>query len=218
MPPEFHFGILPPRQRALWDQARLAPPGFVLYGGTAIALRFGHRQSVDFDFFSSAPFSPDELRLRLGFEAEAVLLQSAPNTLTLLIGGDSPVKVSYFGGLGQGQIDRPDPAPPHDVPVASVSDLLATKLKVILQRAEAKDYLDISTLLEHGSSLAEGLAGASALYGTDFQAAISLRALSYFGDGDLPSLPPSVQTQLASAAAAVRKIPTLTRRSERIGW
>jgi hypothetical protein len=31
--------------------------GFVLYGGAAIALRLGHRQSVDFDFFSSRPLN-----------------------------------------------------------------------------------------------------------------------------------------------------------------
>lgn len=29
--------------------------GFALYGGTAIALRLGHRTSVDFDFFNDRP-------------------------------------------------------------------------------------------------------------------------------------------------------------------
>ncbi|MDF1482816.1 nucleotidyl transferase AbiEii/AbiGii toxin family protein [Extensimonas sp. H3M7-6] len=34
------------------SKLRPAPAmGFALYGGTAIALRLGHRQSVDFDFF-----------------------------------------------------------------------------------------------------------------------------------------------------------------------
>jgi hypothetical protein len=40
-----HMEILPPAQRL----------GFVLYGGTAIALRLGHRSSVDFDFFTADP-------------------------------------------------------------------------------------------------------------------------------------------------------------------
>ena len=36
--------ILPAEQRALWDElAPLRQLGFVLYGGTAIALRLGHR-------------------------------------------------------------------------------------------------------------------------------------------------------------------------------
>jgi len=30
----------------------------VLYGGTALALQFGHRMSEYFDFFSSAAFEP----------------------------------------------------------------------------------------------------------------------------------------------------------------
>lgn len=42
--------ILPPAQRALWDELGGLPHGFVLYGGTALALRLGHRQSIDFDF------------------------------------------------------------------------------------------------------------------------------------------------------------------------
>ena len=44
--------ILPESQQSLWPSlAPLAQQGFVLYGGTAIALRLGHRISVDFDFF-----------------------------------------------------------------------------------------------------------------------------------------------------------------------
>ncbi|VAW40374.1 hypothetical protein MNBD_DELTA03-369 [hydrothermal vent metagenome] len=47
-----HFEILPPAQQQLWTELELTVDlGFVLYGGTAIALRLGHRTSVDFDFF-----------------------------------------------------------------------------------------------------------------------------------------------------------------------
>lgn len=48
-----HLEILPKEQRALWKELKpLQGMGFVLYGGTAIALRLGHRVSIDFDFFS----------------------------------------------------------------------------------------------------------------------------------------------------------------------
>ncbi len=58
--------ILPPAQRDLWPQLREASRmGFVLYGGTAIALRLGHRQSMDFDFFTERPFDQDRLIQRL---------------------------------------------------------------------------------------------------------------------------------------------------------
>ena len=45
--------ILPPSQRRLWDELSAVPVEFVLYGGTAIALHLGHRESVDFDFFGA---------------------------------------------------------------------------------------------------------------------------------------------------------------------
>jgi hypothetical protein len=41
--------ILPLPQRRLWDELAGVPPQFVLYGGTAIALHLGHRQSLDFE-------------------------------------------------------------------------------------------------------------------------------------------------------------------------
>ena len=47
------FEILPSAQKNLWPELAGVPPHFVLYGGTALALRLGHRVSVDFDFFSS---------------------------------------------------------------------------------------------------------------------------------------------------------------------
>src|SRR5262245_60249590 len=54
MPKRFdpRLDILPDAQRELWPQLSAAPRlSFVLYGGTAVALHLGHRQSVDFDFF-----------------------------------------------------------------------------------------------------------------------------------------------------------------------
>src|SRR5437870_13381754 len=48
--------ILPPAQREFWLERPSIPQCFVLYGGTAIALRLGHRSSEDFDFFSSNQF------------------------------------------------------------------------------------------------------------------------------------------------------------------
>ena len=47
------FDILPESQKALWlDLSPCKDLGFVLYGGTAIALQIGHRASIYFDFFS----------------------------------------------------------------------------------------------------------------------------------------------------------------------
>jgi len=43
---------LPQAQRALWAELADIPHRYVLYGGTALALRFAHRTSADFDFFA----------------------------------------------------------------------------------------------------------------------------------------------------------------------
>lgn len=45
--------VLPEAQRRLWEELCAVPDEFTLYGGTALALHLGHRQSVDFDFFGS---------------------------------------------------------------------------------------------------------------------------------------------------------------------
>jgi hypothetical protein len=78
-------------------------------------------------------------------------------------------------------------------------DLLASKLKTVQLRAQAKDYRDVLGTLDAGLSLAEGLA-AAVIYGKDFNGALSLKALTFFEDGDLPSLTRTVQKRLLEAA------------------
>lgn len=57
------------------------------------------------------------------------------------------------GRFGIGRINDPLLTDDGTLLVAPREDLLATKLKVLLQRIEAKDYLDIAALLEAGVSL-----------------------------------------------------------------
>jgi nucleotidyltransferase AbiEii toxin of type IV toxin-antitoxin system len=75
--------ILPLPQRRLWDELAGVPPQFVLYGGTAIALHLGHRQSLDFDFFGNRHFDPARLVSEVPFMANAQITQRAPNTTAM---------------------------------------------------------------------------------------------------------------------------------------
>ena len=95
---------LPPPQRALWPERAATPDMFTLYGGTALALRLGHRASVDFDFFSNAAFEPDRLAQSLRYLRGAQRVQVASNTLTCRVECGGPVLVSFFGALGLGQV------------------------------------------------------------------------------------------------------------------
>jgi hypothetical protein len=206
--------ILPRAQRRLWDELRQTPEEFVLYGGTALALRLGHRHSEDFDFFSNVSFAPDSLRKRVQYLHGAEVSQSEANTLTLIADRDGPVKVSFFGGLDLNRVQDPDLTPDNGIQVASLLDVAATKLVTIQQRAQARDYEDLAAIVGAGISLAEALGAATAAYGKEFNGALSLKALTYFADGDLPNLSPTTQTKLRVLAGQVslHQIPLMQAR------
>jgi len=199
--------LLPPAQAALWPQLAEIPLDFVLYGGTALALRLGHRTSVDFDLFSPRGFEPEELRQAVPFAAGGVVLQREANTLTVRT--PAGVTVTFLGGIGWPAVRPPDLARSNGVLVASLPDLGAAKVGAIVGRAEARDYLDLFALLEHGIDLPTLLGAAAATHGPQLNLMLALKALAYFADGDLPSLPEAVRARLASEAAAVREIPSV---------
>src|SRR5882757_2347074 len=139
--------ILPAAQQRLWPELAQTPGHFVLYGGTAIALRLGHRPSVDFDFFTLAAFEPRSLLETLPYLKGAAVRQSAANTLTVTVDRGGPVQLSFFGELGFGQVAPEELAEGPRLKVAALIDLAGMKAAVVTQRAEVRDYLDIHTLL-----------------------------------------------------------------------
>ena len=205
------LAILPPAQRRLWDELSHTPKHFVLYGGTALALRLAHRSSEDFDFFSNYSFAPDLLRKAIPYLRDAEMSQFEANTLTAIVDRTGPVKVSFFGGLALNRIQDPDLTPDNGIQVASLLDVAATKLATIQQRAQARDYEDIAAIIAAGISLSDALAAASTAYGKQFNGALSLKALTYFADGDLPKLSPETQTKLRMWAGQVnlKQIPLM---------
>jgi hypothetical protein len=204
-----HWEALPAAQREIWPQLAAAVDlALVLYGGTAVALRLGHRSSVDFDFFTDKPLDREALRRGFAFLGRSIVTQDRPDTLTVLAPVPAGrVKVSFFAEIGIGRADTPDRTEDGVLEVASLLDLLATKLKVMLQRIEAKDYRDVAAILRAGVRLETGLAGAAALYAPSFQPSEAIKALTYFEGGDLASLPANDRETLTRAVAAVRHIP-----------
>jgi hypothetical protein len=212
---EPHFAVLPPSQRAIWPELSSSVQlGLVLYGGTAIALRLGHRTSIDFDFFSERPLDFKRLDRAFPFLQRSSVIQSQPDTLSVLVSAlESEVKVSFFGSIEIGRVGVPTRTPDGVLEVASLLDLLATKIKVILQRIEAKDYQDIAAILRVGERLDNGLAAARELYGPAFQPNEAIKALTYFEGGDLASLSAIDRELLTRSASSIRKIPMLGRSS-----
>jgi hypothetical protein len=198
-----HLEILPPAQRRLWPELDQVPTEFTLYGGTAIALHLGHRQSVDFDFFGSRPFEPTELQVAIPFLAKARARQRERNTLTAILNREGQVVV-FFGVPNLPRLVAPLVSDDNGLKVASLLDLAGTKASVVQVRPERKDYLDLDVLITKGGiTLPMALTAAQALYGTSFNPQITLKALSYFEDGNLQQLPEDAKARLAAAAREV---------------
>jgi hypothetical protein len=195
--------ILPASQQRLWPELAQTPDHFTLYGGTAIALRLGHRPSVDFDFFSMQAFEPHSLLEQIAYLKGAAVRQSAANTLTATVERGGPVQLSFFGGLGLGQVAAEELAEGTKLKVAALIDLAGMKAAVVTQRAEIRDYLDIHALLtKAGISLREMLAASAIIHGSQFNPLLSLKAMSYHDDPALTALPQDIRRDLIAAVTA----------------
>lgn len=173
------------------------------------------------DFFTERALDRAGLRGAFPFLADALVLQDQPETYSVLVpyGDDehSHVKVSFFGRIGFGRVGEPQWTEDANLLVASLDDLMATKVKVVLQRVEAKDYRDVAAMSAAGVSLAKGLSSARQLYGSAFQPSEALKALVYFDGGDLDSLSPAERQTLIAAVAGVRDLPEVSLGSEMLG-
>jgi hypothetical protein len=200
-----HLDVLPAPQRHLWLELGTVPAEFTLYGGTAIALHLGHRHSIDFDFFGNRPLDLSALEARVPFLSGARIIQRERNTLSVVVQrGGGRVQVSFFGVPNLPRLEQPLVSPDNGLRIASLLDLAGTKASVIQLRAEAKDYLDMDALMTRGNmGLPTALAAAQKIYGSSFNPEITLKALSYFDDGNLRTLPDEMKQRLAFAARDV---------------
>ncbi len=205
--------ILPTTQHALLPALKLTPDQFVLYGGTAIALQLGHRQSIDFDFFSNTSFKPSNLLKEVPYLANSEVIQQEPNTLSVLVtpeGQQTTVKISFFGGLSLGVVSSPQIINEHSIKVASLLDLLGTKCVTVINRVEAKDYIDIHAIVTQTDlTLADGLAAAKTIYGRQYNPLITLKTLQYFEGGNLDTLTEDVRKDLLNSVRdmSIDKLP-----------
>lgn len=122
----------------------LVGTGFALAGGTSLALRFGHRMSVDLDFFTLGEFAPESLERRLRMVPEQVMDRSE-GTLRLLVQG---VKIDFLRHAYP-LLEAPEVL--DDIAMWSVMDVAAMKLNAITNRGSKKDFFDLQMLLRHYS-------------------------------------------------------------------
>lgn len=126
------------RERAV----RLSDAGFSLAGGTSLALRFGHRVSVDLDFFTTEPFEPVTLAAQLGAQPGEIIDRTT-GSLQMLIQG---IKIDC---LRHAYPLLDSPVTIDGIRMWSVADVAAMKLNAITNRGSKKDFFDLSILLDH---------------------------------------------------------------------
>lgn len=183
---QIRLDILPIEQAKLYPFLRqVTDLDFVLFGGTAIALQLGHRQSVDFDFFHEediSGFQSNLLHLE-GLESCHVM-QNEHNTLCFQT--HNGVKFSFFGQIDWLQYVEKILSNDNILQLADLDSLLVTKLKAICDRAECKDYKDIIAILKTESvDLLHSLNRIELFFGKAIPLGQILKGLTYFEDGDL---------------------------------
>lgn len=151
---------------------------FYLAGGTGLALQLGHRDSIDFDFFSSKDFDTEKLYaiIKELFKGHKILkVQEEKNTLTVFI--DENIKLSFFTykyKLLKKLVNEPY------FNIASVLDIAVMKLSAVVSRATNKDYIDLFFILKE-LSLAEILIAKNKKM-PELDSNLVLKSLVYFQD------------------------------------
>ena len=174
--------VLTPEIRRVWDAVgSAAPPSSLLLGGTALAIYLEHRQSEDLDLFVHSPFDPPGLlrELRGMGKVEDEFVEEG--TLNCAFEG---VKLQFLHAVGQRRI-----APGGrvgEMPVGSFPDIVATKLKVVGDRGELRDYYDLMCIEEQGEAdvhqMLEWYCRRYQLHGTDQSIFHIIRALGSLHD------------------------------------
>ncbi|MCY0879724.1 MAG: nucleotidyl transferase AbiEii/AbiGii toxin family protein [Firmicutes bacterium] len=178
-PPMYPQTLLP-ATALLWERfgGGLCPPGYVLGGGTALALMLGHRQSDDLDFMTMDAQDPAPIVQRIhALDPDAEILDRSRYSVHWRIQG---VKVSYLWQPGV----RIDSGPTfQEIPLASQATLAVLKCNAIANRGARKDFIDLYALLQSGWSLADILEAVAA-QAPQLNRAHLLRSLVYFDDAE----------------------------------
>jgi hypothetical protein len=182
-----HAEVLPPEQQACLRQLGPAATalGFHLIGGTAVAIQFGHRQSVDFDWCTQQfPGEPVKFAASLAFRG--VRLATASLAHGTVHGSVDGVKVSFLE-FKPSLLEPTLYWPEYGCRLAGLADLAAMKLLAVSQRGTKKDFIDVHAI--GGVMPLEAMIAAYCRrFGlTDFGRVLA--ALCYFDDADHEPMP-----------------------------
>lgn len=152
-----------------------------LVGGTALALQYGHRQSVDLDMFGPVRFDSLEIRRVLLQIGKLTVIKETPDIKIYLLDG---IKVDFVNYTYPWLADAVEE---DGIRLASDKDIAAMKINAIEGRGSKKDFIDLYFLLEH-YTLQEMFDFYCRKY-PEHSLFRALLSLSYFEDADAQMMP-----------------------------
>lgn len=156
--------------------------GMRLVGGTSLALQYGHRQSIDLDFFGHQPVSNEDILAMLKRVGDCQVLRTTSNVQQVVVDG---VKVDVVNYSCYDWIDAP--VLEDDIVLASPKDIAALKVNAIEGRGTRKDFVDVYVLLQH-YSLEQILEFYKQKY-PEYSIFRALMSLTYFDDAEQLLMP-----------------------------
>lgn len=177
-----------------------------LVGGTALALQYGHRKSVDLDFFGRLPEDKDELIDVVRRVGDVTVLNRSKIILQMVV---NQVKVDFVDYSRYPWIDEPILG--DGFVLASDKDIAAMKINAIMGRGTRKDFIDLYLLLQH-YSLTQIMDFYRQKY-PEFSEYRALLSMTYFDDAEMQDMPlmfiktpwESMKTSIIQAVEAYQK-------------
>ncbi len=163
----------------------MADPMFAkttLVGGTALALQFGHRSSIDLDLFGTIEESTDLTTEALERIGQTVPGKCTEHIKTYRVCG---IKTDFVSYDRYPWID--EPVLEDGLRLASPKDIAAMKVNAIQGRGTRKDFIDMYFLIRHF-----GLEQVMQFYKTKYPEYSEYRAmlsLTYFEDAEQNPMP-----------------------------
>ena len=175
-----HQEAIDERTKRVWDKiaASAIAERFYLAGGTALAVHFGHRKSIDLDFFSPENFSKTELKRQLSQIGNIAVMGESEGTLHVTIDHVMVSFLRYGYNLLFPTLEF------EGLPLADERDIAAMKLDAVSSRGSKKDFIDIHVLLKK-YTLAELMDIFKKKYSNiNYNLLHILKSLVYYDDAD----------------------------------
>ncbi|MFT4153328.1 nucleotidyl transferase AbiEii/AbiGii toxin family protein [Parafilimonas sp.] len=164
---------------------------FYLVGGTALALKFGHRISVDLDLFSNENFDTANIVnvLQKEFSGDFYMENQNPKWGIFCFIEEIKVDIIHYK---HPIIHQPDTI--EGIRLYSSPDITAMKINAILGRGKKKDFWDLAELLQH-YKLAEMISFHNKKYPSQNLLITIPQAITYFDDAEESEDPVSLKNQ-----------------------